>query len=114
MFEVGDKVISITFGYGVITSIDDDVEYPINVKFEDHTEEENFTTCGRYHKYNEYEHPNNIKKANTTSEATNYKKTKVIGFGTLLEFDNGVCIYHPIKGKPFEVHPTKLSHQGLQ
>ena len=98
MFEVWDKVISITFGDGVITSIDDDVEYPINVKFEDHTEEESFTTCGRYHKHNEYEHPNNIKKANTTS----------------LEFDNGVCIYHPIKGKPFEVHPTKLSHQGLQ
>lgn len=45
-------------------------------------------------------------------EATNYKKTRVTGLGHLIEFDNGVCIYHPNQGQPFQVYP-KQSVEGL-
>lgn len=112
MFEVGDSVISITFGDGVVTSIDDDVEYPVNVKFEDYTKEESFTENGFYHKMNEHTNPDNIQKVDTTQEVINYKKTRVTGFGLLLEFDNGICIYHPNQGQPFQVYP-KSTNEGL-
>ena len=112
MFEVGDKVASITFGNGVITSIDNHMEYPIKVKFKDCTKEVSFTEYGLYHKHNKYEQPNNIKKADTTSEATNIKKTRVTGFGHLIEFDNGIYIYHPNQGQPFQVYP-KHNAEGL-
>ena len=114
MFEVGDNVISINFGNGIVTSVEKSADYPITVKFEKYAQEETFTKYGLYRKSNEHTHPENIKKADTTPEAANYKKTKITGFGFLLEFNNGVCIYHPTNGNPFEVHPTKLSHQGLQ
>ena len=112
MFQVGDSVISITFGNGVITSIDNSQDYPIKVKFENYVEEETFTKHGHYRKSNEYTHPDNIKKAETIPEAINYKKTKATGFGFLLEFDNGICIYHPNQGQPFQVYP-KSTNEGL-
>ena len=112
MFEVGDDVISINYGNGVITAIDNSQDYPIKVKFENYVEEETFTKYGRYRKSNEDTNPDNIKKANATPEAINYEKTKVTGFGFLLEFDNGICIYHPNQGQPFQVYP-KSTNEGL-
>ena len=112
MFEIGDNVTSVHFGNGVVTCVSRGEDFPISVKFEKQEEEENFTIYGRYFKII-MEHPKNIKKVYTTLEATNFKKTMVTGFGHLIEFDNGVCIYHPANGNPFEVHPTKLSHQKL-
>ena len=112
MFEVGDSVISTNFGEGIVISIDDDMVYPINVKFEKYVEEEIFTEYGLYHEDNDDTNPDNIKKADATPEAINYKKTKVTGFGFLLEFDNGICIYHPNQGQPFQVYPKSTS-EGL-
>ena len=112
MFEVGENVVSTNFGEGVVISIDDDMVYPINVKFEKYVEEESFTEYGLYHEDNDDTNPDNIKKADATPEAINYKKTKVTGFGFLLEFDNGICIYHPNQGQPFQVYPKSTS-EGL-
>ena len=112
MFEVGDNVISANFGNGVITSIDSNKDYPIKVKFKKYANEETFSRYGLYRKSNEETHPDNIKKPDTTPEAINYKKTKVTGFGFLLEFDNGICIYHPNQGQPFQVYPKSTS-EGL-
>ena len=112
MFEIGDNVTSVHFGNGVVTCVSRGEDFPISVKFEKQEEEENFTIYGRYFKII-MEHPKNIKKVDTTLEATNFKKTRVTGFGHLIEFDNGICIYHPTNGSPFEVHPTKLPHQEL-
>ena len=107
MFEVGDNVISINFGNGVITSIDNNQDYPIKVQFQNYVKAETFTKYGHYKKSNDYTHPDNIKKVETTPEAINYKKTKVTGFGFLLELDNGICIYHPNQGQPFQVYPKQ-------
>ena len=112
MFEVGDNVISINFGNGVVTSIDSNKDYPIKVKFKKYESEETFSRYGLYRKTNEDTHPDNIKKSDTTPEVINYKKTKVTGFGFLLEFDNGICIYHPNQGQPFQVYPKSTS-EGL-
>ena len=109
MFEVGDNVISINFGNGVVTSIDSNKDYPIKVKFKKYEREETFSRYGLYRKTNEDTHPDNIKKSDTTPEVINYKKTKVTGFGFLLEFDNGICIYHPNQGQPFQVYPKSTS-----
>ena len=54
----------------------------------------------------------NIKKVDNTTEEDNYKKTKVKDFGHLIEFDNGICIYHPNQGQPFQVYPKSTS-EGL-
>ena len=112
MFEVGDNVVSTNFGEGIVASIEYSTNYPINVKFEKHEQIESFTKFGLYMQTHEHTHPDNIKKVDTTPEATNYKKTRVTGFGFLLEFDNGVCIYHPNQGQPFQVYP-KQHGEGL-
>ena len=112
MFEVGDKVISDYFGDGVVTCIGEGLEYPINVKFEKYVDEEKFTIYGHYSKIMGRGHPKNIKKSETTLESTNYKTTSVAGFGFLLEFNNGICIYHPNQGQPFQVYP-KSTNEGL-
>ena len=112
MFEVGDRVISDYFGDGVVTYIYEDVGYPVKVKFEKYVDEEEFTMYGHYYKSKGRGHPKNIKKSETTLESTNYKTTSVAGFGFLLEFDNGICIYHPNQGQPFQVYP-KSTNEGL-
>ena len=112
MFKIGDRVISDYFGEGKVTCVSGGEDFPISVKFEKYEEEEeNFTRQGFYFK-SSVEHPRNIKKADVTPEAINYKKTKVTGFGFLLEFDNGICIYHPNQGQPFQVYPKSTS-EGL-
>lgn len=111
MFEVGDNVKSIHFGNGVVTCVSGGEDFPLSVKFEKHEEEENFTIHGGYFKYG-VEHPRNIKKVDTALKATNFKKTLVTGFGYLIEFDNGICIYQPNQGQPFQVYP-KQNIEGL-
>ena len=111
MFEVGEKVISANFGNGVVTCVSGGEDFPIKVIFENHVEEENFTKQGCYFK-SSGEDSRNIKKADTTPEAINYKKTKVKDFGHLIEFYNGICIYHPNQGQPFQVYP-KSTNEGL-
>ena len=111
MFEVGENVVSTNFGEGVVTSIGGGEDFPVSVKFKKHEEEEKFTIHGFYFK-SSVEDSRNIKKVDTTLEDANYKKTKITGFGFLLEFDNGICIYHPNQGQPFQVYP-KSTNEGL-
>ena len=112
MFEVVDRVISDYFGEGKVTCVSGGEDFPISVKFEkyEEEEEENFTRQGFYFKSG-VEHQRNIKKVDNTPEA-DYKKTKILGFGVILELDNGICIYHPNQGQPFQVYPKSTS-EGL-
>lgn len=110
MFEVGENVISVTFGNGIVTCVSGGEDFPISVKFEKYEEEEKFTRQGCYFK-SSGEDSRNIKKADTTPEAINYKKTKVKDFGHLIEFDNGICIYHPNQGQPFQVYPKSTNER---
>ena len=112
MFEVGDKVVSDYFGEGKVVEVNTKLDYPVLVRFIKSSSLEGFTEYGLYRKSNKDTNKENIKKADTTPEAANYKKTKVTGFGFLLEFDNGTCIYHPNKGQPFQVYP-KQDIEGL-
>ena len=111
MFEVGDRVISDYFGDGIVTCVSGIEDFPISVKFEKYEEEEeNFTRQGFYFK-SSVEHPRNIKKVDNTPEA-DYKKTRIKDFGHLIQFYNGICIYHPNQGQPFQVYP-KHNAEGL-
>ena len=111
MFEIGDNVTSVHFGNGVVTCVSRGEDFPISVKFEKQEEEKNFTIYGRYFKII-MEHPKNIKKVDNTTEEDNYKKIKVKDFGYLIEFYNGIYIYHPNQGQPFQVYP-KHNAEGL-
>jgi hypothetical protein len=109
MFEVGENVISVTFGNGIVTCVSGGEDFPISVKFEKY-EEEKFTRQGCYFK-SSGEDSRNIKKVDNTTEESNYKKTKVKDFGHLIEFDNGICIYHPNQGQPFQVYPKSTNER---
>ena len=111
MFEVGDKVASEKFGEGVIIEINDKLDYPVLVKFIKSIDIEGFTKQGLYRKSNSLTNRENIKNVDNTPEA-DYKKIRVTGFGFLLELDNGICIYHPNQGQPFQVYP-KHNVEGL-
>ena len=111
MFEVGDKVTSEEFGEGVIIEINDKLDYPVLVKFIKSIVIEGFTKQGLYRKSNSPENRENIKNVDNTPEE-GYKKTKILGFGIMLELDNGICIYHPNQGQPFQVYP-KQNVEGL-
>ena len=106
MFEIGDKVISEKFGEGVIIEINTKLDYPILVKFTKSIDIEGFTELGLYRKSNKLTDRDNIKKVDNTPEA-DYKKTKILGFGFMLELDNGIYIYHPNQGQPFQVYPKQ-------
>lgn len=112
MFEVGDKVVSDYFGEGKVVEVNTKLDYPVLVRFIKSSSLEGFTEYGLYRKSNSPESRENIKKAETIPEAINYKKTKATGLGLLLEFDNGICIYHPNQGQPFQVYP-KSTNEGL-
>ena len=107
MFEVGDKVTSEKFGEGVIIEINSKLDYPLLVKFTKSIDIERFTELGLYRKSNKDTDKDNIKKVDNTTEEDNYKKTKVKDFGHLIEFYNGICIYHPNQGQPFQVYPKQ-------
>ena len=117
MFEVGDKVTSEKFGEGVIIEINDKLDYPVLVKFIKSIDIEGFTKQGLYRKSNSLTNRENIKNVDNTPEE-DYKKIRVTGFGFLLEFDNGICIYHPNQGQPFQVYPKhnaeKDYHEQIQ
>ena len=76
MFEIGDSVISITFGNGVITSIDNSQDYPIKVQFENYVEAETFTKYDHYKKSNDYTNPDNIKKSRNYTRSNQLQKDK--------------------------------------
>ena len=111
MFEIGDKVTSEKFGEGVIVEINDKLDYPVLVKFTKSLDIEGFTKLGLYRKSNSPGNRENIKNVDNTPEE-GYKKTKILGFGFMLELDNGICIYHPNQGQPFQVYP-KHNAEGL-
>lgn len=106
MFEVGDDVISDYFGKGKVVEINTKLDYPVLVRFIKSSSLEGFTEYGLYRKSNKDTDKNNIKKVDNTPEA-DYKKTKILGFGVMLELDNGICIYHPNQGQPFQVYPKQ-------
>lgn len=112
MFEVGDKVISDYFGEGKVVEVNTKLDYPVLVRFIKSSSLEGFTEYGLYRKSNKDTNKENIKKVDNTTEESNYKKTKVKDFGHLIEFDNGICIYHPNQGQPFQVYP-KSTNEGL-
>ena len=112
MFEVGDNVTSEKFGEGVIIEINDKLDYPVLVKFIKSIVIEGFTKQGLYRKSNSLTNRENIKKVDNTTEEGNYKKIKVKDFGHLIEFYNGIYIYHPNQGQPFQVYP-KHNAEGL-
>ena len=112
MFEVGDKVISDYFGEGIVVEVNTKVNYPVLVRFIKSSSLEGFTEYGLYRKSSKDTDKNNIKKVDNTTEEDNYKKTKVKDFGHLIEFYNGICIYHPNQGQPFQVY-TKSTNEGL-
>jgi len=112
MFEVGDKVISDYFGEGNVVEVNTKLDYPVLVRFIKPSSLEGFTEYGLYRRSNKDTDKDNIKKVDNTTEESNYKKTRVTGFGLLLEFDNGICIYHPNQGQPFQVYP-KSTNEGL-
>lgn len=112
MFEVGDKVISDYFGEGKVVEVNTKLDYPVLVRFIKSSSLEGFTEYGLYRKSSKDTDKNNIKKVDNTTEEDNYKKIKVKDFGHLIEFDNGVCIYHPNQGQPFQVY-TKSTNEGL-
>ena len=112
MFEVGDKVIADYFGEDKVVEVKTKVNYPVLVRFIKSSSLEGFTEYGLYRKSSKDTDKNNIKKVDNTTEEDNYKKTKVKDFGHLIEFDNGICIYHPNQGQPFQVY-TKSTNEGL-
>jgi H+/Cl- antiporter ClcA len=97
-------------GNVIVTCVRGGEDFPISVKFEKYEEEEKFTRQGYCFK-SSGEDSRNIKKADTTPEAINYKKTKVKDFGHLIELDNGICIYHPNQGQPFQVYPKSTNER---
>ena len=107
MFEVGDKVISDYFGEGKVVEVNTKLDYPVLVRFIKSSSLEEFTEYGLYRKSNKDTDKDNIKKVDNTTEEDNYKKTKVKDFGHLIEFYNGICIYHPNQGQPFQVYPKQ-------
>ena len=111
MFEVGDKVISDYFAEGKVVEVNTKLDYPVLVRFIKSSSLEGFTEYGLYRKSNKDTDKDNIKKVDNTPEA-DYKKTKILGFGVMLELDNGICIYHPNQGQPFQVYPKSTS-EGL-
>ena len=112
MFEVGDKVISDYFGEGNVVEVNTKLDYPVLVRFIKSSSLEGSTEYGLYRKSSKDTDKNNIKKVDNTTEEDNYKKTKVKDFGHLIEFYNGICIYHPNQGQPFQVY-TKSTNEGL-
>lgn len=59
--------------------------------------------------YEQYK--NEVFEVDNYTEESNYKKTMIKGFGHLIELDNGICIYHPNQGQPFQVYP-KSTNEG--
>ena len=112
MFEVGDKVISDYFGEGKVVEVNTKLDYPLLVRFIKSSSLEGFTEYGLYRKSNKDTDKDNIKKVDNTTEEDNYKKIKVKDFGYLIEFYNGIYIYHPNRGQPFQVYP-KHNAEGL-
>ena len=112
MFEVGDIVISDYFGEGKVVKVNTELDYPVLVRFIKSSSLEGFTEYGLYRRPNKDTYKDIIKKVDNTTEESNYKKTKVLGFGVILELDNGICIYHPNQGQPFQVYPKSTS-EGL-
>lgn len=53
-FEVGDKVIDLRYGEGIISSIDIAAEYPILVYFDHESEQEVYTKDGKDDHFNPY------------------------------------------------------------
>ena len=111
MFEVGDKVISDYFGEGKVVEVNTKLDYPVLVRFIKSSSLEGFTEYGLYIKSNKDTDKDNIKKVANIPE-TDYKKTRIKDFGHLIEFYNGICIYHPNQGQPFQVYP-KHNAEGL-
>ena len=111
MFEVGDKVISDYFGEGKVVEVNTKLDYPVLVRFIKSSSLEGFTEYGLYRKSNKATDKDNIKKVANIPKA-DYKKTRIKDFGHLIEFYNGICIYHPNQGQPFQVYPKSTS-EGL-
>ena len=111
MFKVGDRVISDYFGEGKVVEVNTKLDYPVLVRFIKSSSLEGFTEYGLYRKSNKDTDKDNIKKVVSTPEA-DYKKTRIKDFGHLIELDNGICIYHPNQGQPFQVYP-KSTNEGL-
>lgn len=112
MFEVGEKVISDYFGEGRVVEVNTKLDYPVLVRFIKSSSLKGFTEYGLYKKSNKDTDKDNIKKVDNYTEESNYKKTMIKGFGHLIELDNGICIYHPNQGQPFQVYP-KSTNEGL-
>lgn len=53
MFKVGDKVVSVAYGDGVVVYIDEDKTYPLNVYF-NNGEDEEFSLDGKERHYHTY------------------------------------------------------------
>ena len=109
MFEVGDRVISDYFGEGEVVEVNTKLDYPVLVRFIKSSSIEGFTEYGLYRKSNKATDKDNIKKVDNTTEESNYKKSMIKGFGHLIELDNGICIYHPNQGQPFQVYPKSTN-----
>ena len=112
MFKVGDRVISDYFGEGKVVEVNTKLGYSVRVRFIKSSRLEWFTEYGLYRESNKNTDKYNIKKVDNTTEEDNYKKIRVKDFGHLIELDNGICIYHPNQGQPFQVYP-KSTNEGL-
>ena len=111
MFEVGEKVISDYFGEGRVVEVNTKLDYPVLVRFIKSSSIEGFTEYGLYRKSNKDTDKDNIKKVDNYTEESNYKKLIVKDFGHLIELDNGICIYHPTQGQPFQVYPKSTNER---